>query len=679
MTKIGPPSDFRHSGLSLLKNIIRQAIFPYFNESKPIRMANSLFRKKSINVILKDAEQGLSDAEGHAASLKRVLGVKDLTAMGIAAVIGAGIFSSIGKASYDGGPGVVFLYIFTAIACGFAALCYAEFASTVPVSGSAYTYSYVAFGEIFAWIIGWDLLMEYAIGNIAVAISWSDYFTNLMDKAHFHIADWLTMDYSTAHHGFKDATDAISKGELLQNLDPALISQHSAWTHAPQLLGIHLIMDLPAMAIVAIITAIVFVGIKESRTASNIMVGLKLAVIFLIIVLGAYYAHPDNWSPFTPTGIGGILKGVSAVFFAYIGFDAISTTAEECKDPQRDLPRGMIYSLIICTVLYVLLALVLTGMVSYTRLNVGDPLAMVFDARGLKFISGIVAVSAIIATASVLLVFQLGQPRIWMSMSRDGLLPKIFSRIHPRFGTPSFSTILTGLVVAIPALFLNLSVVLALTSIGTLFAFVLVCGGVLVLQKQPDRPASKFRVPHINAQFILPVLLVIAIFLTWKFNKDSTKEFFQNKTLVPKENLYERLGSADSLMLKQKIAVMDTAGYREFGSSLKTYLDNVYSTTYRPMIRKTGLPENVLYYTGKDAFLPNIPQWLFLVVALLVTFYSFKNKLSLIPVLGLISCFYLMAQESHTNWYRFLIWLVVGLFIYFLYGRYNSKLAKNTV
>jgi APA family basic amino acid/polyamine antiporter len=293
-------------------------------------------------------------------------------------------------------------------------------------------------------------------------------------------------------------------------------------------------------------------------------------VIFFVIVLGAYYAHPDNWKPFTPTGLGGILKGVSAVFFAYIGFDAISTTAEECKDPQRDLPKGMIYSLIICTVLYVLLALVLTGMVNYTRLNVGDPLAMVFDARGLKFISGIVAVSAIIATASVLLVFQLGQPRIWMSMSRDGLLPKIFSRIHPKYGTPSFSTILTGLVVAIPALFLNLSVVLALTSIGTLFAFVLVCGGVLVLQSQPDKPQSKFKVPYINSKFILPVLFVLGVLLSWTYNKESIKEFFQNKTLVAKESLYERLNASDSVSLKEKIAVMDPDRFRGKWGQLKS-------------------------------------------------------------------------------------------------------------
>ncbi|MCB0775644.1 MAG: amino acid permease, partial [Chitinophagaceae bacterium] len=437
-------------------------------------MANQLFRKKSISKILRDSESGLGD--GHSIGLKKVLGVRDLTFFGIAAIVGAGIFSGIGQAASDGGPGVVFLYIFTAIACGFAALCYAEFASTVPVSGSAYTYSYVAFGEIFAWIIGWDLLMEYAIGNIAVAISWSDYFTRMLDAAGMHIPDWLTMDYLSAKAG-------------------ATAEAVSAWTNAPQIFGFRLIMDIPALMIVFLITYIVFIGIKESRSASNIMVILKLAVIFFVIVLGAYYVNPDNWSPFTPEGFGGIMKGVSAVFFAYIGFDAISTTAEECKDPQRDLPRGMIYSLIICTVIYVLLALVLTGMVNYKTLNVGDPLAMVFDARGMKFISGIVAVSAIIATASVLLVFQMGQPRIWMSMSRDGLLPKIFSRIHPKYGTPSFSTILTGIVVAVPALFLNLGEVISLTSIGTLFAFVLVCGGVLALQMKKDRPDSKFKVP----------------------------------------------------------------------------------------------------------------------------------------------------------------------------------------
>jgi amino acid transporter len=550
-------------------------------------MANQLFRRKSITKILQDTEAGLS--EGHSLGLKKVLGVRDLTFMGIAAVIGAGIFSGIGKAASDGGPGVVFLFIFTAIACGFAALCYAEFASTVPVSGSAYTYSYVAFGELIAWIIGWDLLMEYAIGNIAVAISWSDYFTNLMNKANLHIPDWLTMDYLTAKRG---AVDALS-------------AQASAWANAPQLFGFRLIMDLPALLIVILITYIVFRGIKESRSASNLMVIIKLVVIFLVIVLGAYYVNPENWSPFTPTGFGGIMKGVSAVFFAYIGFDAISTTAEECKNPQRDLPRGMIYSLIICTVIYVSLALVLTGMIHYSKLNVGDPLAMVFDARGLKFIGGIVAVSAIIATASVLLVFQLGQPRIWMSMSRDGLLPKIFSRIHPKYGTPSFSTILTGFVVAIPALFLNLSQVLSLTSIGTLFAFVLVCGGILILRNRPQRPESKFKVPYINGQFIFPLMVIVALGLIINF----APEHFSGSGIF-----------------------------------------------------------------NKEAW----PMVVFWVIAITMAVLSLMKKLSLIPVLGMISCFYLMAQETHIVWMRFLIWLVIGLVIYFLYSFSHSKLHPNS-
>ena len=557
----------------------------------------SILRKKKIETILRDAELGYDD--GHSSGLKKVLGVKDLTALGVAAVIGAGVFSSIGKASADGGPGVVFLYIFTAIACGFAALCYAQFASTVPVSGSAYTYSYVAFGEIFAWIIGWDLLMEYAIGNIAVAISWSDYFTHLMTKVGIHIPDWLTMDYVTAHAGFKEASTAAAT-----NLDPLLAEKVSAWTNAPQIGSLRLIMDLPALFIVVIITYIVFVGIKESRNASNFMVGLKLAVIFVVIVLGAFYVNPDNWSPFTPTGIGGILKGVSAVFFAYIGFDAISTTAEECKNPQTDLPKGMIYSLIICTILYVLLALVLTGMVPYTTLNVGDPLAMVFDARGLKFISAVVAVSAIFATASVLLVFQMGQPRIWMSMSRDGLLPKAFAKIHPKYKTPSFATIVTGLVVAIPALFLNLETVLALTSIGTLFAFVLVCGGILVLDQRKEKLQSKFKVPYINGQIIVPVLYVVALFLTFKNAPGHFQDIFTEETF---------------------------------------------------------------------------PMVIFWIVLTIITILTVIKKFSLIPVLGMVSCFYLMSQESHTNWYRFLIWLAIGLVIYFSYSRYNSKLAKQEI
>jgi len=659
-------------------------------------MANQLLRKKSIPIILREAEQGLTDGHGHGASLKKVLGVKDLTAMGIAAVIGAGIFSSIGKACYDGGPGVIFLYIFTAIACGFAALCYAEFASTVPVSGSAYTYSYVAFGEIFAWIIGWDLLMEYAIGNIAVAISWSDYFTGLMDKAGMHIPRFLTMDYTTAHKGFDSVQGLLAQGQTLSSIDPNEVAKYDAWAHAPSFLGLHLIMDLPALMIVAFITYVVFVGIRESRVASNVMVMIKLAVIFLVIVLGGYYLHPGNWTPFTPNGFGGIMKGVSAVFFAYIGFDAISTTAEECKDPQRDLPRGMIYSLIICTILYVLLALVLTGMVNYKQLNVGDPLAMIFQARGLKWISGIVAVSAIVATASVLLVFQLGQPRIWMSMSRDGLLPKIFSRIHPKYGTPSFSTILTGVVVAVPALFLNLDVVLALTSIGTLFAFVLVCGGVLVLQKQQNKPESKFKVPYANGKWIVPMLLIASVVLVTVLDKTymrrqvgagpvadvkgqieviNLSEFPIDKVTARYQRLQGGRWVSDSLSFTN-IPAFDTAK-----QAVAAPADSIDAVT----VRKESIVSSAyaqqtpgVHYFRSLFTKESFPMALFWVVMIVITVMTFVQGFSLIPVLGLISCFYLMAQENHTNWLRFLVWLAVGLVIYFTYGYRNSRLARES-
>ncbi len=567
-------------------------------------MANLLFRKKQIDIILKDAQEGLSDSEGHHADLKRVLKVRDLTFLGIAAVIGTGVFTAIGAASFHGGPAVVLLFSFTAIACSFAAYCYAEFASTIPVSGSAYTYSYVSFGEIFAWIIGWDLLMEYAIGNIAVAISWSQYFVRVLSGFGIHIPEWMTMDYSTAHHGFNDAVAELSKGTAFSSLDSGLQTTYNAWQHAPMLGNFHLIMDIPAFFIVVIITYIVYVGIRESRTANNIMVMIKLAVILLVIIAGAFYVSPGNWSPFMPNGFSGVMSGVSAVFFAYIGFDAISTTAEECENPQRDLPKAMFYTLFICTALYIILVLVLTGMTNYTKLNVADPLAFVFHdqhSRLANSFSGIISVSAIIVIASVLLVYQLGQPRIWMSMSRDGLLPPIFARIHPKYKTPSFSTILTGVVVGVPALFLNLEIVIALTSIGTLFAFVLVCGGVLILERQTNRPESKFKVPYFNGKYLVPVLLIIAMALIY----------------------------------------LKVPGY------------------YQSLFKKEGLPMLV-----------------FFIVAIIVSVYTFLKNFSLIPVLGLLSCFYLMAQESHTNWYRFIIWLVVGLVIYFTYGRWNSKLAK---
>ncbi|WP_353734724.1 amino acid permease [Algoriella sp.] len=437
---------------------------------------SQLFRKKSVESILAESEK-------NSASLKRTLGVRDLTGFGIAAIVGAGIFSTIGRASFEGGPAVIFLFIFTAIACGFTAFAYAEFASLVPVSGSAYTYSYVAFGELFAWVIGWALIMEYAIGNIVLAISWSDYFTSLLSGLGIHIPEWMTMDYFTAKSGFEFISNELAKGKTLAGIANSPYAQeipkYLAFKNAPNL-GFNLVVDIPALVITFLITALVYRGINESRKASNAMVILKIAVVFLVIIVGAFYVNPENWNPFAPNGVTGVLAGVSSVFYAYIGFDAISTTAEECKDPKRDLPRGIFASIIICTILYILIALVITGMVHYSELNVGDPLAYVFEKiKDLRWLAGIIAFSAVIAMASVFIVFQIGQPRIWMTMSRDGLLPKKFSKIHPKYKTPSFATIFTGFVVGVPILFTDLELVVDACSIGTLFAFVLVCAAVI--------------------------------------------------------------------------------------------------------------------------------------------------------------------------------------------------------
>lgn len=563
-------------------------------------MSKSIFRKKSISKLLEDLASGYADGENHGGSLNKVLKTKDLTFMGIAAVIGAGIFSTIGVASYDGGPAVSILFVLTAITCGFSALCYAEFASRIPVSGSAYTYAYASFGELIAWIIGWDLLMEYAIGNIAVAISWSKYFTNLLEGFHFHVPGFLTMDYLSAFRGFEQLQKLKTSGATI---DANVKLAAEAWTNAPQIGSLKLIADLPALVIVFLITWLVYIGIKETKKATNAMVMLKIAVVVGVIVLGFFYITPANWHPFMPNGFAGVMKGVSGVFFAYIGFDAISTTAEECENPQRDLPRGMIYSLIICTVLYILIALVLTGMVNYKELQVEDPLAFVFARIGLKNISYVISISAVIATASVLLIFQMGQPRIWMSMSRDGLLPKAFSRIHPKYHTPSFATIVTGFVVAIPALFLNLTEVTDLTSIGTLFAFVLVCGGVLLLPKdeevQAEGASKKFKIPYINSKFIVPTLFLVGLIVFWK-----------------------------------------------------------------PFLA-------LFHYTGDQ---DKLPYFLFIGLSAVITVLAFVKNLSLIPVLGLVSCFYLMTELGYTNWLRFLIWLVIGLVIYFTYSYRNSKL-----
>jgi basic amino acid/polyamine antiporter, APA family len=474
-------------------------------------MSNSLFRKKPLGAIIKDANEGVGD--GHGTGLKRVLGVRDLTSMGIAAVIGAGIFSTIGTAAFNGGPAISTLFVITAITCGFSALCYAEFASRVPIAGSAYTYADVSFGELIAWVIGWALILEYAIGNIVVAISWSGYFNNLLVGLGLNLPAWLTTDPGTASEAYRQVEQAVAAGTPLSQ---SLQFVQNAWNSAPVVMGYRIFINLPAFVIVCLISVLTYIGIKESKKMTNFLVVFKICVIILVIIVGFFYVDPHNWSPFMPNGFEGVLRGVSAVFYAYIGFDAISTTAEECKNPQRDLPRGMLYSLLICTILYILISFVLTGMVPFTQLKVADPLAFVFDQVGQEWISYFVSVSAVIATTSVLLVFQLGQPRIWMSMSRDGLLPKAFGKIHPKYQTPWFSTIITAILVAVPSLFMESSLMTDLTSIGTLFAFVLVSGGVLTLPQAnltgEGTTPGKFKLPYINGQFIVPLLLAVFIY-----------------------------------------------------------------------------------------------------------------------------------------------------------------------
>jgi amino acid transporter len=416
---------------------------------------------------------------------------------------------------------------------------------------------------------------------------------------------------------------------------------------------------------------------KESRNASNLMVVIKVCIVLLVIAVGVFYVDTANWHPFAPNGVSGVLKGVSAVFFAYIGFDAISTTAEECKDPQRDLPKGMMWAIIICTILYIAIALVLTGMVSYSELNVGDPLAFVFEKLNLKWMSGIIAVSAVIAMASVLLVFQMGQPRIWMSMSRDGLLPKKFSTVHPKFKTPSYATIVTGFVVAVPALFLNLTMVTDLCSIGTLFAFVLVCAGVLVLQNKKDIPRGKFKTPYVNSKYILPVLIAIGLVYSFQFNKKSTLDFLTNETqIISSADIITSLDEDDFKKVYHYLVSLDAKNYTNETPDLELMLSQYQQddVQYAAIIKGLPVGDSHKYESGFDLFKHKIPMWIFLIVLVGLTIWSYKENLSLIPLLGLICCLYMMAELSVWNWIYFTIWLLIGLLIYFSFSRKNSKL-----
>jgi amino acid transporter len=389
-----------------------------------------------------------------------------------------------------------------------------------------------------------------------------------------------------------------------------------------------------------------------------------------------FYVDVSNWNPFAPHGVSGILKGVSAVFFAYIGFDAISTTAEECKNPQRDLPRGMMWSIIICTILYVAIALILTGIVKSNLLDVGDPLAFVFEQKNLKMLSGVIAISAVIAMASVLLVFQMGQPRIWMSMSRDGLLPKAFSRIHPKYKSPSFATVVTGFVVALPSLFMNLTIVTDLCSIGTLFAFVLVCAGVLVLQNQPDVQYGKFRTPYINSKYIVPALFMVGIIFQFTCNKEGTSNFIFNKPVLNAPiNLITSLSPQE--MKKVKIASLQAMGNMSADTAfldLEASLSQMAPEKYQLFVDNLDINHEKKYESGLSLFRHKVPLWIFFISCIVISYFCFTRNLSLIPVLGLGCCLYMMSELGVSNWIGFGLWLVVGLVVYFSYGYHRSKL-----
>jgi APA family basic amino acid/polyamine antiporter len=454
-----------------------------------------LFQRKSLDGLLAEGQR--PDQQ-----LKRTLGPWQLTALGIGAIVGAGIFSTVGTAAAGGanhagaGPALVISFVLVAIACGFAALCYAEFAAMVPVSGSAYTYAYATLGELVAWLIGWDLIIEYAIGNVAVAISWSAYFQQLLHGVGFDLPAWLGVDYRTAVQAAQKVAAVQAAGGDLAALSADVRLAAAGLAQAPHWSGLPLVFNLPACLIVMAITWVLVIGIRESAGFNTAMVVLKLAIVGFFLVLGVFHVKPENWADFAPNGFKGISGAAAIIFFAYIGFDAVSTAAEETRHPQRDLPFGIIASLIACTVLYIAVAVVLTGLAKWDRLgDTADPLAHVFAGLGMNWTAGIISVGAVMATTSVLLVFQLGQPRIFFSMARDGLLPPWAAKVHPKYRTPHVTTILTGVFVALFAGVANLNEVVELTNIGTLFAFILVAVGILVLRRtDPHRPRP-FKTP----------------------------------------------------------------------------------------------------------------------------------------------------------------------------------------
>ena len=494
---------------------------------------------------VKPLARSLADAERSEQPLKRALGPVQLTALGIGGIVGAGIFSTAGAAAAGGqghlgaGPALAVSFALVAVACGFAALCYAEFAAMTPVAGSAYTYAYGTLGELAAWLIGWDLILEYAVGNVAVAISWSGYFQELLRSVGLHWPVWLGTDYRSASQGVAQlaqacatlpwpaywqqlcgglglepagwlGADQAASGPLSQalaaaqsghsalaSLSATVLSGASAYGQAPRLLAVPVLFNLPALLIIAFITWLLVRGVRESAGFNTTVVALKLLIILFFLAVGACYVQPSNWVPFAPNGFAGVSSAAAIIFFAYIGFDAVSTAAEESRNPQRDMPVSMVASLLICTVIYVAVAIVLTGLTKWNQLDTAEPLAFAFSHLGLHWAAGITSVGALLATTSVLMTFQLGQPRIFFVMARDGLLPPWAARVHARYRTPHVTTILTGVLVGGFAAATNINEMVELCNIGTLFAFILVAVGIVVLRQTDPQRARPFRTPWV--------------------------------------------------------------------------------------------------------------------------------------------------------------------------------------
>jgi basic amino acid/polyamine antiporter, APA family len=485
-------------------------------------MGSPLLAKKPMDWLLNEA----GDAGEH--TLKRSLGPVSLTALGVGAIIGAGIFVMSGLGAHDAGPGLMLSFVISGLGCGFAGLCYAEFAALIPLAGSAYTYSYAALGELFAWVIGWDLTLEYAMGASTVSSGWSNHFIEFLHIFGLKMPLWLAYDHWTAlrtaqgivarqmAHASDPGLVAGSQaflnrvGDVIAAQSPELIQRAHDLVAAPHLFGVEIGFNLPAFVIALVITTVLVVGIKESASFNATIVIIKVAVVLFVIALGAHYVHPSNWGhdwpSFAPMGFSGIGAGAAYIFFAYIGFDAVSTTAQEAKNPQRDLPIGILASLVVCTILYILVAAVLTGMVPWREINVEAPLAVAFLDRGLTKASYLITAGALAGLTSVMLVMLLGQTRVLYSMACDGLLPRsFFAKIHPKFRTPYKTTILVGLLAAIVGSLVPIDDIGKMVNIGTLFAFVLVCISVMVLRSTNPNQPRPFRTP------LVPVVPVLGI------------------------------------------------------------------------------------------------------------------------------------------------------------------------